>query len=224
MTDHQRRLLVTLYVHPAADPHPWRVLERAAGRLYRVILNRADGPGIRPDPVFAEAAARLRAAGAPLLGYVDTAYGRRRVGAVLTDVRRHRRWYGVDGVFLDRTAAHAATLPRSRRLALASRVLGARTVVFNPGTHPDPRYAALADLLVTFEGRWDTYRQAEVPDWTAAHPPGRFCHRVYDMPGGRAGQVGRTARARGAAVHCALPGAGANPWRSAPDELEEAPR
>ncbi|MBL1098727.1 hypothetical protein [Streptomyces coffeae] len=38
-----------------------------------MILNLADGSGRRPDPVFARTAARLRAAGVPLLGYVDAA-------------------------------------------------------------------------------------------------------------------------------------------------------
>ncbi|MCP9207572.1 spherulation-specific family 4 protein [Streptomyces cucumeris] len=220
MTPLQRRLLVPLYVHPAVDPHPWKVLERAAGRLYGVVLNLADGPGRRPDAVFAGAAARLRAAGAPLLGYVDTAYGHRRTAPVLADIGRYRRWYGVDGVFLDRVPSAAAHLARYQRQVRAARTLGARTVVLNPGTHPDPGYAALGDLLITFEGCWETYRHIPVPGWTAGYPPERFCHLVYAVPVGRGGQVADSARRRGAAVHCAVPGDGANPWQSAPDGLE----
>ncbi|WP_144386112.1 spherulation-specific family 4 protein [Streptomyces sp. SAJ15] len=209
-----------MYVHPAVDPAAWRALERAAARLYAVVLNVADGPGDRPDPAFGTAADRLRAAGVPLLGYVDTAYGRRPARAVVADIRRHRRWYRVDGVFLDQVAARAALLPRYRRLITAARLLGARTAVLNPGTHPDPGYARLADLLVTFEGRFDAYRTSEVPAWTAAHPPRRFCHLVYAVPEGSDGLVARTARRRGAAVHYAVPGAGHNPWRSAPADIE----
>ncbi len=185
-------------------------------RLHGVVLNAADGPGDRPDPAFRAAAERLREAGVRLLGYVDTGYGRRRTSAVVSDIRRHRRWYAVDGVFFDQVPADAAQLPRFRRLVLSARVLGARVTVLNPGTHPDPGYASFADLLVTFEGTWEDYRRARVPDWTADHPPERFCHLVHAVPEGRAGQVARTAEARGAGVHCAVPGTGANPWRSVP--------
>ena len=90
----------------------------------------------------------------------------------------------------------------------------------NTGVHPDPGYARCADLLVTFEGRWADYLGATVPAWTAGQPPGRFCHLVYEVPGGSGdgsgGRVARTAAARGAAVHCAVPGGLPNPWRTAP--------
>ncbi|MEV4743763.1 spherulation-specific family 4 protein [Streptomyces sp. NPDC049555] len=210
------RLLVPLYVHPGEGPEAWEALLREAPRLHAVVLNAADGPGDRPDPAFRAAAGRLRAAGVALLGYVDTGYGRRRTRAVVADVRRHRRWYEVDGVFLDQVPVHAAHLPRYRRLVLAAKVLGARSAVLNPGTHPDPGYAELADVLVTFEGTWEDYRRARVPAWTADHPPQRFCHLVHAVPEGRAHEVARTAALRGAGVHCAVPGTGANPWRSAP--------
>lgn len=210
------RLLVPLYVHPAVDPGAWEALSAAAGRLYGVVLNTADGPGPRPDPAFTAAAALLRRAGVPLLGYVDTAYGTRPVRAVLRDVRRHRRWYAVDGVFLDRTASDAAALPRYRRTVRAARLLGAATAVLNPGTHPDPGYARLADLLVTFEGPWEDYRRATAPEWTRGHPPHLLCHLVYAVPAHLGAEVARTARERGAGVHCAAPGRGANPWQRVP--------
>lgn len=212
----ERRLLVPLYAHPATHPEAWAQLQAAAPQVYGVVLNAADGPGHRPDPAFTEAAGRLRRAGVRMLGYTDTGYGRRRPRAVAADIRRHRRWYDVDGVFLDQVPSGAAVLPYYRRLVLIARTLGARTVALNPGTHPDPGYARLADLLVTFEGSWEEYRRAGVPAWTADHPPGRFCHLVYAVPDGCAEQVARTAERRGAGVHCAVPGEGANPWQSAP--------
>ncbi|MFG1806869.1 spherulation-specific family 4 protein [Streptomyces sp. NPDC049040] len=214
-----RSLLVPLYIHPAVDPGAWLALERAARRLYGVVVNVADGPGSggRPDGVVVAAAEGLRAAGVPLFGYVDTGYGTRPVQEVDRDVRRHREWFGVRGVFLDRVAAGRDRLPYYRRLAGAARLGGARTVVLNPGVHPDPGYAAVCDLLVTYEGSWTDYAAADVPGWTADHPPERFCHLVYGVPGDAAARaVARTAAGRGAAVHCAVPGGPPNPWQHVP--------
>lgn len=211
-------LLVPLYVHPAVDPGAWRALEEAAGRLYGVVVNVADGPGYeRPDGAIGAAAARLRAAGVRLFGYVDTDYATRPTQEAERDVRRHLEWYGVCGVFFDRAAAGRDRLPYYRRLVSAARRCGARTVVLNPGVHPDPAYAAVCDLLVTYEGGWADYTAATVPGWTAALPPGRFCHLVYGVPGAAAARtVARTAAGRGAAVHCAVPGGPPNPWQHAP--------
>lgn len=215
-----RSLLVPLYVHPAVDPAAWRALERAAGRLYGVVLNVADGPGRHgPDTAFAAATGRLRAAGVRLFGYVDTDYGTRPVQDAARDVRRHLEWYGVAGAFLDRAASGRDRLPYYRRLSDAARRSGARTVVLNPGVHPDPGYTEVGDLLVTYEGSWADYAGAAVPGWTAAHPPARFCHLVHGVPGGVAARdVARTAVLRGAAVHCAVPGRPPNPWRHVPPE------
>ena len=67
-------LLIPLYVHPAEDPAAWHRLITRAGRTYGVVINPANGPGREPDPAFVTAAGALRAAGARLLGYLDTDY------------------------------------------------------------------------------------------------------------------------------------------------------
>jgi hypothetical protein len=209
-------LLVPLYVHPGVDPAAWQTVIRHAERLYGVVLNVADGPGTAPDPAFTEVAARLRAARVRVLGYVDIGYGRRAVREVVRDMLRHRAWYRVDGVFLDQAPSGAALVPRCRRLTRAARRVGASRTVLNHGVYPHPGYAQIADVLVTFEGGWPSYCRAALPGWPARHRPERFCHLVYDVPPGAHERVARLARQRGAGVHCAVSGGGANPWRSAP--------
>ncbi|MFK4065573.1 spherulation-specific family 4 protein [Streptomyces sp. NPDC029674] len=218
-------LLVPLYVHPVVDPAAWRALVAAAPRLYGVVLNAADGPGTAPDPAFADAARELRAAGVRVLGYVDTAYGERPLDAVTDDLERHRAWYEVDGCFFDRVTSGRRELRQCRRFVRSARGRGARTVVLNPGVHPAPGYARAADLLVTFEGHWSTYlRSFEAPPWTARHSPEHFCHLVYGVPPALSRLAARTAARRGAGVHCAVPGAGPNPWMEPPsDGTEDAP-
>lgn len=215
-------MLVPMYVHPAVDPSAWQALVASAPLLYGVVLNVDDGPGAAPDPAFVAAARALRAVGARVLGYADTDYGRRRSGEVARDFERHREWYGTDGFFLDQVAPDAAGLRHYRRLTRAARSRGGRTVVLNPGAHPAPGYAALGDLLITFEGNWDSYRTAPAaPPWTRGLPPSRFCHLVHGVPRGLCRLAARTAELRGAAVHCAVPGHGPNPWSALPPALRK---
>ncbi|MEU8974060.1 spherulation-specific family 4 protein [Streptomyces monashensis] len=206
-------LLIPLYVHPAEDPGAWHRLIAAAARTYAVVLNPADGPGAAPDPAFTAVAGSLRAAGARLLGYVDTDYGVRDRDRITEDVRRHRAWYAADGCFLDRVTAVREGLPACRRLVREIRRLGATTVVLNPGVHPAPGYTRLADLTVTFEGHWSTYVGAFTrPAWTGRRPPQRFCHLVYGVPESLVPLAVRTAHERGAAVCGPVTGELPNPW------------
>ncbi|MCK8679735.1 spherulation-specific family 4 protein [Streptomyces lichenis] len=201
-------LLVPYYEHPAVRPAEWDALIAAAPRLYGVIVNPASGAGTFRDPAFAEVAGRLRTAGVRVLGYADTDYGRRPHAEVVTDLLRHRDWYGADGAFLDQAAASAELIPYYRRLRVAARAAGAATVVLNHGTAPDPGYAAAADLLVTFEGSWETYRALGLPDRVAED---HHCHLVYAAP----------AHARLATrVRCAVPVARPHEWAALPHELE----
>ncbi|WP_210587832.1 spherulation-specific family 4 protein [Streptomyces sp. GESEQ-35] len=215
-------LLIPLYVHPAEDPGAWHRLIGATAGTYAVVLNPANGPGPGPDPAFAAAAGALRSAGARLLGYVDTDYGARGPAEVTEDVARYRDWYGTDGCFLDRVTASPDELPACRRLVRAVRRLGAAPVVLNPGVHPAPGYARVADLVVTFEGHWSTYVSAfSRPAWTSKHPAERFCHLVYGVPAALVPLAVRTARERGAAVAGPVTGELPNPWAQLTPALRE---
>jgi hypothetical protein len=218
-------LLIPLYVHPADDPDAWHRLIRGADRVYGVILNPANGPGESPDPAFAAVATALREAGGRVLGYVDTAYGARDHAEIADDMRRHLQWYAADGCFLDQVTAAPEGLPACRRLVRAVRGLGAGTVVLNPGVHPAPGYARIADLTVTFEGHWSTYVCAfSRPAWTTRRPPGRLCHLVYGVPEALVPLAVRTAGERGAAVCGPVTGELPNPWGALTPALTETER
>ena len=173
------------YAHPLLAPAEWAELTRPGTPLHWVVLNVADGPGARPDPHCLEAAGRLRNAGVRVLGHLDTAYGPRPFGELVSDAHRFLDWYRVDGFLLDRCpperadAARGAGAPSPRCAAL---LRAARHVVLGHGTHPHPGYAEIADQLVTFSGPWSDYRWSQVAEWTADHPPERFCHFVHGVP------------------------------------------
>ncbi|MEY9988627.1 hypothetical protein ABIE67_000659 [Streptomyces sp. V4I8] len=218
-------LLIPLYVHPAEDPAAWHRLITCAARTYAVVLNPANGPGRAPDPAFVAAAEALRSAGARLLGYLDTDYGARDPEDITADLRRHQEWYAVDGCFLDQVPAAPHGLPDCRRLVRSARRLGASTVVLNPGVHPAPGYARLADLTVTFEGPWSQYvSDFSRPSWTTRLPAARLCHLVYGVPEPLVPLALRTAGERGAGVSGPVTGEPPNPWSRLTPALAEADR
>ena len=148
----QQRLVVPAYFHPALRPDYWESLAEHAPQVRLVILNLADGPGLRPDTAFDPALERLRDAGVAVAGYVDTNYGRRPAPEILADLGRYLEWYGVGGVCFDRAAAAVEHLGHYATLASRAREAGAAVVLFNHGTHPVEAYAEHADVLGTFEG------------------------------------------------------------------------
>lgn len=163
--------LIPLYVHPLADPAAWAAVA-ASGRTVTAIINIHDGPGRLPDATYDQATAALRAAGVPMLGYVDLDYMRRTEAEVADDLAAWRR-YPVDGFFFDQAPTGA---PLVGAVGRAVRLAGG-LIVLNPGTRPSGAYRALADLICTFEGSWEVYQgQPDEPDWPNA------AHLVYGVP------------------------------------------
>ncbi|MFC8388553.1 MULTISPECIES: spherulation-specific family 4 protein [unclassified Streptomyces] len=209
--------------HPLVAPTEWSELTRPGIPLHWVVLDVAEGPGTRPDPRCLEAAGRLRNAGVRVLGHLDTAYGLRTFGEVLSDAHRFMDWYQVDGFLLDRCPADRAALPEVRRTITTLRALHDAHIVLGHGTHPYPGYAEHADQLVTFSGPWNDYRWSQVAEWTADHPPERFCHFVHGVPRPHLDEALRIARWQGAATiyftdhtHHAGHRARAAPWEPLP--------
>jgi len=208
-------MLVPAYFHPAQSPAEWSSLTEP--RLLAVVLNINDGPGDNREPEFVSAVTDIEAAGGTVTGYVDAGYGARSVAEMETAARRYRDWYGVADVFLDQVPAGPATLDTYRAVGAGLRAKGAELLVFNHGVYPDPGYAAVADLLVTFEGPWSAYQLMDAPPaWARALPAWRFCHLVYGVPQTALDQAVSLAAERGVGVLYITDGQGVNPWNGLP--------
>lgn len=208
------RLVVPAYFHPATNPVGWRALATLGPKLAFAILNPDSGPARAVDDSYLEPITAIRAAGGDVVGYVDTAYGRRPGSAVLRDVAKYRTWYGLRGAFLDQVPAGREHLAHYRRIIAAARRIGMDLIALNPGLAPDPEYADLADMVITFEGPWVAYRDHVVADWTRRHPPERFCHLVHSAPLAELAPVLDGAQRRHAGAVYATELTGANPWGS----------
>jgi hypothetical protein len=213
------RLVVPAYFHPSVRPADWDWLASRPDLVRFAILNVDSGPGAAAQPEFAAAAGRLAAAGVRLLGYVDTAYGRRDPRHVAADIGRYLDWYPVTGVCLDRAAAEPARAAHYALLAEQARGLGAEFVFFNHGTHPAEEYAAHADLLGTFEGPWSAYQRLRPPAWTRRWPDPIFYHVVHSVPPGEVAAAWRLiARHHVGAAYVTERG-GPNPYDALPARI-----
>ncbi|MFF3344163.1 spherulation-specific family 4 protein [Streptomyces sp. NPDC002779] len=200
-TDLRTGLGVPGLAHPLVAPAEWAELVRPGTPVHWAALDVADGPGSRPDPHCLAAAARLRNAGVRLLGRLDSTYGARSFGEVISEAHRYLDWYQVDGFLLDRCPTERTALPEIRRTATTLRALRDDAhIVLGHGTHPYPGYAEHADQLVTFSGPWSDYRWSQVAEWTADYPADRFCHFVHGVPHGHLAEALRIARWQGAAT------------------------
>lgn len=142
-------VLLPLDVDPLDDPAAWARVA-AAGSLVTAIVH--NGP-------FA-AIESLRCAGVTVLQYACLG-----TQMVLAD--------GFDGVFYDRVPTTLCDLATVTRQLSQSHGM----IVLNPGTRCHPGYAALADLICTFQGPWDAYR--DLPDGPEF---GNAAHIVYGVP------------------------------------------
>jgi hypothetical protein len=164
--------LVPAYLEPEAI---LRLVERSTlPRL--LVINPASGPGAALDPAYREAIAAAQSGGALVLGYVPTTWGTRPTADAEAEIDHYRDWYGVDGVFLDESAAAETKLAYYHALSHYARSAGARFVVLNPGVVPARGYFGLADAVVTFEGPISAYHDRPLPEGI---DPSRTAHLIY---------------------------------------------
>jgi len=176
---------LTLAVPAYFAPGPlWQHLAAGAAAVGLAVANPDSGPGAAADPAYAAAIRQAQAHGVPVLGYVCTSYGRRPAAEVAGDVERYLGWYVVDGIFFDEASADCAMQPYYAALDRCLKAQGDALIsAINPGTQTQACYMGAADIIVTFEGTYDAYLQAEhEPFWVHGYEAARFWHIVYAAP------------------------------------------
>ena len=194
----------------------WETAIGDASRVSYLVMNPGSGPGVARSAAYADTVRRAQAAGITVLGYVDTDYARREPALVRQDVTTFDEWYGVDGIFLDQVTSGDAHLAHYAALADFVRSTPGPVVALNPGTFPAEGYAALADVLVTFEGTWATYRAIASPEWVKRYPASRFWHLVYATPEADMPAAVKLARQRSAGNLYVTDDDLPNPWDTLP--------
>ncbi|MFP5072074.1 spherulation-specific family 4 protein [Pseudonocardia nantongensis] len=152
---------VPAYFHPswAGTEWSWLTAEEGLDPVGIVVINPDTGPGAAPDDAYRSVCAAAPRPDRCVAGYVDSGYGRRSIEDVVADAAAYACFYALDAVFVDQVSSGPDELRHYRRLVVALRERGVTNVLLNPGVPPDPGYRDLADVVVEFEGSWNTYRQ-----------------------------------------------------------------
>ncbi|TCO60549.1 spherulation-specific family 4 protein [Actinocrispum wychmicini] len=200
-------------------PGLWRRLANEAPNASLAIVGiQASGPGPVLLPEVKRVVDRTRSSGVRLLSYVDTSYTNRPVDTVLADIANAFIWYGTDGIFLDQAANTCDKLGYYQ--ALHDYVKSIRPnalVVLNPGTNTDECYTKVSDVLVDFEGTYDTYVTWSPSDWVRAYPAKRFWHLVFGTScASQMRDVIKKSRQRNAGYVFVTDTALPNPWNALP--------
>ena len=196
-----QQLAVPAYIDPTSDPTAWTDLTQTeTDTLGIVVANVDSGPDSQAVPAWASAIDATHAAGAKVLGYVDTGY----LGSPITgfsnglytrssltgfqawlpqieaDINAWYQFYGndLDGIFFDEATNTCGPTPTSDLYAQEYQTLTAyvkeahpgAVTVLNPGTAVPSCYENSADVLVTFEGSYGDYTGNPVSPVEAYQP------------------------------------------------------
>lgn len=158
-------VLVPAYFHPSSGTEWARLASGAAANpavKVTAIVNPNNGEFTAAEAAYASALGAFVSAGGKVVGYVYTGYGARSLAAVKANIDAYFALYGrnlISGIFLDEMSSDASKLSGYREIYAYIKAKGADLrVIGNPGMVPDTAdYAAVADVLVTFEARNTTY-------------------------------------------------------------------
>ncbi|MEM6290685.1 MAG: spherulation-specific family 4 protein [Myxococcota bacterium] len=198
----------------------WNALLDAAPQVQLAVINPSSGVGHDRDLNYARVTHEATTRGLTVLGYVHTDYGRRDLDVVMAEVERYVAWYGVRGIFVDEAATSLDALAYYEELSARIEAYGL-SVVLNPGAVPDQAYAAIADVLITFEGSAEAYRTRDVPGWMREYAPSRFWHVVHGVSSeDTMNTVVALAGEREAQHLWVASESGANPYAAPPHQFE----
>ena len=195
-------LLVPAYSYPSSgssSPY-WEAMYSAPPALkYLVVDVNSGNLGGSADTSYQSAVNQaLATPGITVVGYVDTEHASTPTATIETNINLYYNYYGITSIFFDNASTDTGSLSYYTTLAnyVHSAHAGAITV-FNHGVTPNQGYAAIADVMIVFEGPsyndgtgigdWQGALAGTDPgvpqlpaSWFSSYPPGRFCAIIYE--------------------------------------------
>ena len=158
-------ILIPAYIYPSvAEPYAslWNriladvAIARKVGFKIVVVVNPDNGEFHGANADYTRIIDRLDAAGASVIGYVHSGFGRRPVRGIVADIEHYGSFYPkVRGVFVDEAQLdlfHIDDYTTLRRAAIRAFGGTAFVVANAPGVQlTDPRHREIFDLTIAFE-------------------------------------------------------------------------
>jgi hypothetical protein len=170
------------------SPAPWSEAISGSPFVGMIILNPASGPGEAANATYARLVEEAQGRGISVLGYVYTQWADGNVSVPQAEewIDQYYAWYHVDGIMLDEASDSCASAPFGFYETLYNYIKaepGPAIVMLNPGEATGECYAAVSDVLLTFEDNYSSYLGGYVgSDWTAGTAPRHFFHIVFGVP------------------------------------------
>jgi len=188
----------------ADNPSDWNQGIGESPAVGIIVLNPFNGPGDSRNPEYASRAQQAQAMGVRIVGYVHTSYanGSVKLETAKTWIDEYYDWYHVDGILLDEANATCRQSAFGYYQSLYQHIKaepGLALVVLNPGNPTGECYAAISDVIVTFENDYANYEDNYAgANWTFMYPSSHFFHIVLNVPPDRMHDVISQAISRGA--------------------------
>ena len=175
-----QRLADPAYFYPGPN---WTQLESGAPTAGIAIMNPNSGSGTAQNSDYVAQVKQAQAKGLKVVGYVDTAYGKRSTSLVKADILNYYNWYHVDGIFFDEASNLQPQIPYYKAIyQLVKNITTKSTVIINPGCATLEGYINTADIIVSFESPYDEYQSGFVQSpWVTKYPASRFMHIVLGV-------------------------------------------
>jgi hypothetical protein len=193
LSDYCGKMLIPAYFYPGTL---WDRSTNASPKVGVMIMNPNSGPGDKIDQNYVKAVDKAQQAGIKILGYVATTYGNKRLeesttqisnqqASVFKEINQYYNWYGVDGIFLDESASGPEKLDYYKQISEHIKSKGGQKsfTVLNPGVYPDEGYTKYSDVILTFEGTYQSYQTLPIPSWSNNYDKNKFMHLIYNTAG-----------------------------------------
>ena len=164
----------------------WSLIASSYPSAGIAVLNPQSGPGAGPVSFLASDSRLAQEAGVKVVGYVPTGYAGGTISLSQAEewVDEYFEWYAVNGILFDEVSSSCSPNTLSQYSQLYQYVKGKAQnplVILNPGQPTGECYAAISDILVTFEGSYATYVSSyRSLSWMTSYSPSHFWNVVYE--------------------------------------------
>ncbi|HUD07811.1 MAG TPA: spherulation-specific family 4 protein [Candidatus Saccharimonadales bacterium] len=176
-------VIIPAYFAPSANGDPWFNAIGDIPGVGALVANPDNGPGTVVDTTYQAAIENARAAGIAVYGYVDTNRTADSIASVEANINTWKKFYNVTDIFFDNVPTGIAEEVYYQTLStyVHQQTPGSQTIL-NTSAVPDQSYMNAGDIIVTYDGDYNSYQDTSFPSWVGNYSASRFYNIIYNVP------------------------------------------